>query len=170
MNVRRNLGTHKCIAPSRSLTKYCTAEMRLPSTIYYAVWVPISLFWYGWAVEKKAHWYEFGLRPSKRPQCIWHRWWLTRWFNVRAVTIVGMVPFGFGMVGIFLPCQTYLVDAFPGYSASAVAASRTSLSIVGAFLPLAGPPLYQSLGYGLGNSVLGLIALVMTPIPALLYK
>lgn len=81
-----------------------------------------------------------------------------------------MVPFGFGMVGIFLPCQTYLVDAFPGYSASAVAASRTSLSIVGAFLPLAGPPLYQSLGYGLGNSVLGLIALVMTPIPALLYK
>lgn len=81
-----------------------------------------------------------------------------------------MVPFGFGMVGIFLPCQTYLVDAFPGYSASAVGASRTSLSIVGAFLPLAGRLLYRALGYGLGNTVLGLIALVMTPTPALLYK
>jgi hypothetical protein len=69
-----------------------------------------------------------------------------------------------------MPCQTYLVDAFPEYAASAVAAVRTSLSIVGAFLPLAGPPLYRSLGLGLGNTALGLIALVLTPIPMLFYK
>lgn len=92
------------------------------------------------------------------------------WYLGRAVPIVGMVPFGFGMVGIFVPCQTYLVDVFPLYAASAVAASRTSMSILGAFLPLAGPPLYESLGLGVGNTVLGVIALVMTPIPTLLYK
>jgi len=51
-----------------------------------------------------------------------------------------------------------------------VAAVRTSLSIVGAFLPLAGPPLYRSLNYGLGNTVLAIIALAMTPIPMLFYK
>ncbi|ROT41488.1 MFS general substrate transporter [Sodiomyces alkalinus F11] len=118
-------------------------EMRLPASIYYAAFVPVSLFWYGWAVEKKAHW---------------------------AVTVVGMLPLGFGMVGIFLPCQTYLVDAFGIYSASAVAASRTFMSFFGAFFPLAGPPLYEALGAGVGNTVLGLIALVMTPIPMLLYK
>ena len=32
------------------------AEMRLPTTVYYAIFVPISLFWYGWTVEKKVHW------------------------------------------------------------------------------------------------------------------
>ncbi|KAF2671612.1 MFS general substrate transporter [Microthyrium microscopicum] len=118
-------------------------EMRLPATIYFAIWIPISLFWYGWSVDKHTHW---------------------------IVPILGMFPFGFGMLGIFLPCQTYLVDAFTEYSASAVAVSRASMSIVGAFLPLAGPPLYKALGYGLGNSVLGLVSLVMAPIPILLYK
>jgi len=81
-----------------------------------------------------------------------------------------MVPFGFGMLGIFLPCQTYLVDAFSTYAASAVATVRIGLSIIGAFLPLVGPPLYKALGLGLGNTVLGLIALFMTPIPILFYK
>jgi hypothetical protein len=81
-----------------------------------------------------------------------------------------MFPYGFGMLGIFLPTQTYLVDAFSKYAASAVAAVRTALSITGTFLPLAGPPLYRSLGYGWGNTVLGLLALIMTPIPMLFYK
>lgn len=84
--------------------------------------------------------------------------------------IVGLVPFGWGMIGIFLPCQTYLVDVFPNYAASAVAACRACLSVLGAFLPLAGPPMYQSLGIGVGSTVLGAIALVMTPIPVLLFK
>jgi hypothetical protein len=120
-----------------------TAEMRLPASIYYAIFVPISVFWYGWSVERKDHW---------------------------IVPIIGMVPFGFGMLGIFVPVQQYLVDAFTPYSASAVAAVRTSLSIMGAFLPLAGPPLYKSLGLGMGNTVLGIIALVLTPIPLLFYR
>jgi hypothetical protein len=81
-----------------------------------------------------------------------------------------MVPFGFSMLGIFVPVQQYLVDAFSTYSASAVAAVRTSVSIVGTFLPLAGPPLYRALGLGRGNTVLGLIALLMTPVPMLFYK
>lgn len=141
--------------------------MRLPATVYYAACVPISLFWYGWSTQKHAHWYEKKntghnvMKIALHPQA---------YETHRSVPIVGLMPFGFGMLGIFLPCQTYLVDAFSNYSASAVAASRTSLSIAGAFLPLAGPPLYRSLGLGLGNTVLGLIALVMIPIPMLLYK
>lgn len=118
-------------------------EFRLASAEYYALCIPISLFWYGWSAEKHAHW---------------------------IVPILGMAVFGAGMLGIFLPCQTYLVDAFSTYAASAVAAVRTSVSVLGAFLPLAGPPLYKSLGLGWGNSVLGFIALVMTPIPLLFFK
>lgn len=88
----------------------------------------------------------------------------------RIVTIIGMLPFGFGMLGVFLPCQTYLIDAYQIYSASAAAAVRTSISLLGVVLPLAGPPLYAKLGLGWGNTVLGVIALIMCPIPTLFYK
>jgi hypothetical protein len=43
-------------------------------------------------------------------------------------------------------------------------------SLLGTFLPLAGPPLYAKLGLGWGNSVLGFIALALIPIPILLYR
>jgi len=43
-------------------------------------------------------------------------------------------------------------------------------SVIGTFLPLAGPPLYQNLGLGWGNSVLGFIAVALIPIPILLYR
>jgi hypothetical protein len=59
----------------------------------------------------------------------------------------------------------YLVDTFGRYSASALAASKVLQSLVGAFLPLAGKPLYDKLGLGWGNSVLGFIALSLVPIP-----
>lgn len=36
-------------------------EFRLPATVYYAAFVPVSLVWYGWAVEKKTHWYGISL-------------------------------------------------------------------------------------------------------------
>lgn len=84
--------------------------------------------------------------------------------------ILGLVPFGWGNIGVYMPCQTYLVDAFPDYAASAVAACRASLSIFGAFFPLIGPALYNSLGFGWGNTVLGLIGVAILPIPIVLYK
>ncbi len=59
----------------------------------------------------------------------------------------------------------YLVDTFGRFAASALAASKVLQSIMGAFLPLAGRPLYQHLGLGWGNSVLAFIALAMIPIP-----
>jgi len=63
----------------------------------------------------------------------------------------------------------YLVDAYTRYAASAIAASRVLQSIVGAFLPLAGQPMYERLGLGWGNSVLGFIALVFVPVPWLFF-
>ena len=64
----------------------------------------------------------------------------------------------------------YLVDAFPRYSASALAASKVLQSITGAVLPLAGPALYERLGLGWGNSVLAFMALSFSPIPLLFYR
>jgi multidrug resistance protein len=118
-------------------------EMRLPACVFFACFVPISFFWYGWAADKGAFW---------------------------LVSAIGLAPFGFGMIGIFIPIQTYLIDSFPTFAASAVAALTTSRSLFGALLPMAGPSMYQTLGLGWGNSLLGFIALALIPAPALIYK
>ncbi|TVY59036.1 MFS transporter prlG [Lachnellula cervina] len=118
-------------------------EMRLPACIFFACFIPISFFWYGWAADKAVHW---------------------------IVPILGLIPFGFGMMGIFVPIQTYIIDSFPSFAASGVAALTVSRSLFGAFLPLAGPPMYSSLGLGWGNSVLGFVALGLIPAPLLIYK
>lgn len=74
------------------------------------------------------------------------------------------------MMGIFMPIQTYVIDSFPTFAASGVAALTVSRSLFGAFLPLAGPSMYDALGLGWGNSVLGFIAIALIPVPALIYK
>lgn len=61
--------------------------------------------------------------------------------------------------------QTYLVDAFTVHAASAVAANTVLRSLFGAFLPLAGLSLYDALGLGWGNSLLGFLALAMVALP-----
>jgi hypothetical protein len=71
---------------------------------------------------------------------------------------------------IFILIQTYLIDSFPIYAASAVAAITSMRSVFGAFLPLVGRSLFGSVGYGWGNSILGFIAVALIPAPALIYK
>lgn len=74
------------------------------------------------------------------------------------------------MIGIFMPIQTYLIDAFPEFAASSLAALTASRSLFGALLPLAGPKMYEAMGLGWGNSTLGFIAIILIPAPALIYK
>ncbi|KAI1836296.1 hypothetical protein DTO013E5_1087 [Penicillium roqueforti] len=118
-------------------------EMRLPLSIFFAFFIPISFFWYGWSVQAHTHW---------------------------IVPIIGLFPFAFGMVGIFGTLQTYVIDSYPRYAASAVAAITVSRSLFGALLPLAGPYMYQALGYGWGNSLLGFVTLAMIPMPVIFYR
>jgi hypothetical protein len=74
------------------------------------------------------------------------------------------------MMGIFIPIQTYSIDSFPQFAASAIAALTVSRSLFGAFLPLAGPSMYDALGLGWGNSALGFIAIALIPAPLLIFK
>ncbi|KAJ9619098.1 hypothetical protein H2204_012809 [Knufia peltigerae] len=113
-------------------------EIRLEGLIPAAICIPIGLFWYGWSAEKQIHW---------------------------IMPIIGTGWVGLGLIGIFLAVQTYLVDCYPLYAASVTAANTVVRSLVGAFLPLAGRPLYSNLKLGWGNSVLAFIALAMVPLP-----
>lgn len=82
-----------------------------------------------------------------------------------AVPVIGTGIAGCGLITIWISIQVYLVDAFTAYPVSALAANTIIRSFFGAFLPLAGQPLYDALGLGWGNSLLGFIALAMIPIP-----
>ena len=114
-------------------------EMRLVDCLWYSCAMPISFFWYGWSASFKTHW---------------------------IVPLIGLFPFGIGLVGIWQPYQAYLIDSFGSqYAASALAAFAVLRSVVATFLPLAGPSLYGALGLGWGSSVLGFVTLAMVPIP-----
>lgn len=135
---------------SDRLVKHLTAknggemkpEYRLPPLIPASCFIPIGLFWYGWSAEKKLHW---------------------------IMPIIGTGWVGLGMIAMFMCIQTYFVDCFTVYAASAIAANTVLRSLMGAFLPLAGPKMYQALGLGWGNSLLGFVAVVMVPVTVLFY-
>jgi hypothetical protein len=118
-------------------------EMRLPACIFFACFIPVSFFWYGWCAFYRVHW---------------------------IATVIGLIPFGFGMMGIFIPIQTYLIDSFPVFAASAMAALTVFRSLFGALLPLAAPSLYERLGLGWGNSLLGFVAVALIPAPLGIYR
>jgi MFS family permease len=118
-------------------------EMRLTTSIWFGGFLPITMFWYGWTTQYKTHW----ISP-----------------------VLSLIPYGFGIMGLFLPITTYFVDSYPMYAASALAANTVLRSLVGAVLPLAGPPMYEKLGLGWGNSLLGFICITMIPMPIIFYK
>ncbi|EOD48443.1 mfs multidrug transporter [Neofusicoccum parvum] len=120
-----------------------TPEHRLPLMFPGAIAMPIGLFWYGWSVEKHTHW---------------------------IVPIIGTVFIGFGLMLIFMAPNTYLVDVYTLHAASAMAANTVMRSIFGAFVPLAGQPMYKALGLGWGNSLLGFVAIALIPIPIFFVK
>ena len=77
---------------------------------------------------------------------------------------------GFSMLLSVLPTENYLVDVYELHGASAVAAGVILRALFGAVFPLAGPPLYDSLGIGWGNSVLALITIAFIPSLVLLMR
>jgi len=74
------------------------------------------------------------------------------------------------MVMSLMSVMTYLIDSFTIYAVSAVAANTVVRSIGGGLLPLIGLRMYEALGLGWGNSLLGFVAAAMIPIPFLIIK
>lgn len=69
-----------------------------------------------------------------------------------------------------MPAQLYLVDIFGAQAAaSALGANNFLRFVFSTLLPLAGPAMYSSLGYGWGNTLLGFLALAFVPFPILFY-
>ncbi|KAI7781958.1 major facilitator superfamily protein [Diaporthe eres] len=115
-------------------------ENRLVPIVYVSPLIPAGLLLYGWSLQAGLHF---------------------------TVPIVGSALVGAGMVLTLLPLNTYLVDAFTAVASSAIAASTLLRYVLGAFLPLVGTSLNDSLGLGLANTLLAGISCVLIPAPLL---
>ena len=116
-------------------------EHRLMPMIVGGMSIPAGLFLYGWTAAYAVHW---------------------------IVPIIGTAIFAFGVAVCQVVSASYLIDAFGRYAASAFAASMFLRFLSSSVLPLAAPSMYQHLGLGWGNSILGFVALMFVPAPVLM--
>ena len=84
-------------------------EYRLPPLMYAGGFIPAGLFIYGWTVQYHVHW---------------------------IVPLIGTAFVGVGMLSAFMCINTYLVDTYNIYAASAIAANTVLRSLFGAVFPL----------------------------------
>ncbi|KAJ6187069.1 hypothetical protein N7519_001977 [Penicillium mononematosum] len=84
-------------------------------------------------------------------------------------TLAG-IPFGAGNTGVFIYASNYLTHSYGMYAASALAGNSVIRSILGGVLPLAGSSMYASLGPNWAGTLLGLLEVVIVPIPFVFYK
>jgi len=118
-------------------------EFRVPLMVPASLLVPIGLFIYAWTAQKHTHW----IGPN-----------------------IGAAIFSAGAIIGFQSVQTYLVDAYTRFAASAIGAATVLRSLAGFGFPLFAPTMYNALGYGWGNSLLGFIAVGLgVPAPFLLW-
>lgn len=84
-------------------------EARLPTAMIGGIALPIGLFWFAW---------------TNAPSIPW------------PASVAGGIPFGFGMVLVFLSIMNYLIDSYVIFAASVLAANAVMRSIFGAVFPL----------------------------------
>lgn len=79
------------------------------------------------------------------------------------VVDIGLAMIGSGMILTFQGMQTYVIDAFTLHAASALAAVSFLRSLAGFGFPLFAPAMYNALGYGVGDTILAAVAIVVGP-------
>ncbi|KAH8104012.1 major facilitator superfamily domain-containing protein [Cristinia sonorae] len=118
-------------------------EYRMVAMQFGMLIVPAGLLIYGWTAQAQLHF---------------------------MLPLFGAGIFAFGMLMTYICIQTYLVDAFHQYAASALAGTIVLRSVFGALFTTFGTSLYKTLGYGWGTTVLALIATIALPMPLLFWR
>ncbi|KAK3051696.1 hypothetical protein LTS18_012389 [Coniosporium uncinatum] len=122
---------------------FAAPEARLPACIVGGCALPIGLFWFAW---------------TNSPSLPW------------AASMAAGIPFGFGMVLVFLGLMNYLIDAYTIFAASVLAANSVLRSCFGAAFPLFTTQMYSALGIHWASSIPAFLALACVPFPFLFYK
>ncbi|BEJ15514.1 hypothetical protein CspHIS471_0501190 [Cutaneotrichosporon sp. HIS471] len=119
-------------------------EARLPSAMVGAIILPAGLFWFAFTcMPVSIHW---------------------------IVPILGTVPYGAGLVVLFMSVQNYLVDAYLPLAASVMAGGTVTRSLLGVLIPLFTVDMYKALGPRWASSIPAFLALAFAPFPFILVK
>ncbi|EJD04165.1 MFS general substrate transporter [Fomitiporia mediterranea MF3/22] len=118
-------------------------EKRMNIAVIAAPIFAVSFFWFGWTSY-----------PS-----------ISFW----APMLAGLAM-GFSVVFIFLALFNYMIDAYLFVAASALAANTVVRSSFGAAFPLFATQMYNALNPRWASTLVGLVAVVMIPIPVILRR
>ncbi|KAK6597764.1 major facilitator superfamily transporter [Botrytis cinerea] len=108
-------------------------EYRVALMLPGSILLPIGLFIYGWTGQYHTHW----IAPN-----------------------VGIAIFCAGAIMCIQSIQTYTIDAYSRYAASAISTLNALRSLTGFTFLLFAPAMYERLGHGWGNSLLAFILLL----------
>lgn len=122
---------------------FAPPEARLPPSLIASIAICAGLFWFAWTNDPSIHW---------------------------LASVAAGVPFGFGMVLVFLSVMNYLIDAYTIFAASVLAANSVLRSVFGAVFPLFSTYMYNGLGIHWASSIPAFLALACIPFPFLFYK
>ncbi|KAM0293744.1 hypothetical protein ACHAPM_011508 [Fusarium culmorum] len=109
-------------------------EFRVPLMFPTALVTPAGLVLYGVAAHLKLHW---------------------------IIPDIGAAIFAAGLILSFQCAQTYIIDSYERYAASATGAAAFVRTMAGFSFPLFAPAMYDKLGIASGNGLLAGIAMVI---------
>lgn len=138
--IRRMINGHK-LDPE---TGKAPPEAMMSMVCIAAVLCPVGQLWFAWTcVPISIHW---------------------------SVPILAGIPFGAGNTAVFIYAANYLTGSYGIYAASAMAGNSVIRSFLGGTLPLAGPSMYKRLGANWAGTLLGLLEVLIIPIPFVFYR
>lgn len=109
-----------------------------------AVLIPVGQLWFAWTCSPATiHW---------------------------IIPILAGIPFGAGNTGVFIYASNYLTFSYGIYAASAMAGNAVVRSLLGGILPLVGPYMYRVIGPNWSGTLLGLLEVLIIPIPLVFYR
>jgi membrane-bound ClpP family serine protease len=108
-----------------------------------ALTIPIGLFWFAWTNSTSIHW---------------------------IASVLALVPFGFGLILIYLGIVNYLIDSYTIFAASVLAGMSVMRYLFGAAFPLFTPYMYRALGVHWASSIPAFMSTLCFPLPFLFYR
>ncbi|KAJ5363113.1 hypothetical protein N7541_003957 [Penicillium brevicompactum] len=129
--------------PHDQTTGRPTPEAAVIAVCIGSILIPIGEFWFSWTANPSVHW---------------------------ILPILAGIPFGLGNGLVFIYATNYMAGSYTVYAASALAGNSIVRYGLAGVLPLAGDKLYSTLGANWAGTMLGLIEVVLIPIPFIFYK
>ncbi|KAH9046570.1 MFS general substrate transporter [Lactarius hengduanensis] len=117
-------------------------EARLSWARFAGIMFPVGMFVYAWTSFSRVPWIAMA---------------------------IGIVIFIWATFVIYLAAFTYLADCYGTYASSAIAAQSLSRNLLGMAFPLFTKQMFATLTYQWGNTLFGCIALMMVPLPWILF-